>query len=48
MSWLKIIVFLHVLSVALSINRPVYKVALTQKGFAQVRSTTFINHFSNK
>ncbi|CAB3259003.1 unnamed protein product [Arctia plantaginis] len=35
MSWLKIIVFLRVLAVGLSINRPVYKVALTQKGFAQ-------------
>lgn len=40
MSWTAIVVFLSAVAAGNAINRPVYKIALTQKGFAQVTSFT--------
>lgn len=36
MLWLSLIVLLSVICTGLSINRPVYKIVLKQKGYAQV------------
>lgn len=38
MSWTAIVLILSAVAAGNAINRPVYKIALTQKGFAQVNS----------